>query len=239
MWLQVKFKDGLVWAECDENGQLAAKSGRVAIRYQNSSTARIYQAALANIKPLAGSVPENGPAAGPSAPQKFGKAGMRTAAQASKANMHAQNMIGLLPDDTIICYVDGASRGNPGQAACGYLVKWPQGGRQVSKGVYLGRETNNFAELMAVKLALGVLVENSVSREANVAFLTDSKYVHGLFSANWSAKANTELVAEIRSLLKNFPRARFHWVPGHAGVEGNEIVDLLANQALDNAQTTP
>ena len=58
MWIKVKFKEGKVWALCDENGELLTERGRVPIRYQLTAGAKIYQAAAANISEFAGAVPE-------------------------------------------------------------------------------------------------------------------------------------------------------------------------------------
>ncbi len=238
MWIKVKFKEGRVWALCDESGQLLTERGRVPIRYQLAAGAKIYQAAAANISELAGAAPEESadPPAG-AAPATFGKAGQRSGSQAEKAALHAKNLLSLLPDDTIICFTDGASRGNPGAAAAAFMIKWPadMDKKSIKDGRFLGENTNNFAELTAVKMALTCLKGAKIPAGQNIAILTDSKYVHGLFTSSWQAKANSELVSEIKMLLKNWPKARFHWVPGHAGVEGNEIVDALANEMLDKA----
>ncbi len=241
MWIKVLFKEGRVFAECDENGELLVTRGRVPIRYQLSVGAKIYQAAAANITPLKDARPERAeePAnMGEAAPKEaMGKAGSRTSLQAERALMHAKNMLSLLPDDTVICFVDGASRGNPGAATAGLMITWPRAmnKERLLRGVYLGQNTNNYAELMAVKLTLTILAESALPKAQNVAIFTDSKYVHGLFTQNWTAKANSELVGEIKELLKKWPKARFYWVAGHAGIEGNEIVDKLANEALDQA----
>ena len=45
--------------------------------------------------------------------------------------------------------------------------------------------------------------------------------------------ANVEEWKKIDKLLANFPDAHFEWVKGHANHPGNEFVDGLLNQYMD------
>ena len=67
-----------------------------------------------------------------------------------------------------------------------------------------------------------------------VNILTDSQLVVGIFSQNWKARANLELVMEIRDLLKEFPQLTFAYVRGHNGNQGNELADSLAQEAAES-----
>ena len=53
-----------------------------------------------------------------------------------------------------------------------------------------------------------------------------------MLSKGWKAKANVELVAEVKKALKRLPGVRLLYVPGHAGVAGNERADALARAAV-------
>ena len=64
-----------------------------------------------------------------------------------------------------------------------------------------------------------------------IKILTDSQLVVGIFSQNWKARANLELVMEIRGLVKKFPQLNFGYVRGHNGNPGNELADSLAQNA--------
>ena len=66
-----------------------------------------------------------------------------------------------------------------------------------------------------------------------VKILTDSQLVVGIFSQNWKARANLELVMEIRDLVKAFPQLTFAYVRGHNGNQGNELADSLAQKAAE------
>jgi len=101
--------------------------------------------------------------------------------------------------------------------------------------------TNNRMELTAVIRALEALKRPVV---ANV--YTDSEYVRrGIteWLAGWKVRGwrtagrkpvkNQDLWEELDALAARH-RIEWHWVPGHAGVPGNERADLLANRAIDS-----
>lgn len=59
-----------------------------------------------------------------------------------------------------------------------------------------------------------------------------------MLSQNWKATKNTALIAGIKAKLAkrcNTCRVSIHWVAGHAGVEGNEIADELANKGVSGS----
>ena len=62
---------------------------------------------------------------------------------------------------------------------------------------------------------------------------TDSQYVIGVLAKNWKAKANQELVAELKSKVSRFEKVVWHWVRGHEGVDLNEECDELARLAIE------
>jgi len=51
---------------------------------------------------------------------------------------------------------------------------------------------------------------------------------------NWKAKANVELIADIKALLEGFTSLSILHVKGHSGDIGNELADELAVRARDN-----
>ena len=63
---------------------------------------------------------------------------------------------------------------------------------------------------------------------------------------NWMAKgwvnsqgkpvANRKLWEQLHALASEFDDIRFHKVKGHAGLEGNERADELANHGMDEVQ---
>jgi ribonuclease HI len=138
-------------------------------------------------------------------------------------------------------YTDGACRGNPGP---GGWAAWLSVGRHEKE--ISGAEpltTNNRMELTAVIRALETL-----KRPAPVRLYTDSEYVRrGVLEwlASWKARGwrtadrkpvkNQDLWERLDELCARHD-IEWHWVPGHAGVPGNERVDRLANAAIDALQ---
>jgi len=130
-------------------------------------------------------------------------------------------------------YIDGSSKGNPGPGGAGIVIKDVSTQEILSThGIPLGHVTNNQAEFLALQHALIELKRRSLS-EHPINILTDSQLVVGIFSQNWKAKANLELVMEIRNLLSDFPKLSFGYVRGHNGNHGNELADSLAQAAAE------
>lgn len=128
----------------------------------------------------------------------------------------------------VIIYTDGACTGNPGPMGIGAVIMDGKERTEISE--FLGIGTNNIAELTAIKRALESLPADDRKRLIKVH--TDSSYSIGLLTKNWKAKANTELVAELRALVKGFPKLQFVKVKGHSGIPENERADQLAVAAI-------
>lgn len=128
----------------------------------------------------------------------------------------------------ITVYCDGGARGNPGPAAYGFVVK--KNGQIIKSGSgYLGKNTNNFAEYMALIEAL-----NWLSREYkknDLKIFLDSKLVVSQLSGLYKVKSSTirELVFQVRQLEPIFGRISYH----HIGREQNKEADKLVNLELD------
>lgn len=132
------------------------------------------------------------------------------------------------------------------KAAWAYLIVNESNGQTFNgtKGT-LGA-TNNQMELTALKEALYKLVELKYNTE-DLLFRLDSKYVLDPIQtsdlAKWQANnwrrsnnqpvANVKIWQDIFKLLQVFPYAKFEWVKGHNGQHGNEFVDGLLNQTMD------
>jgi ribonuclease HI len=130
-------------------------------------------------------------------------------------------------------YIDGSSKGNPGPGGAGIVITDASTQKILDTlGIPLGHVTNNQAEFLALKHALLELQRRGLSEHSN-KILTDSQLVVGIFSQNWRARANLELVVEIRNLLKEAPQVTFAYVRGHNGNPGNEFADSLAQKAAE------
>jgi ribonuclease HI len=125
-------------------------------------------------------------------------------------------------------HIDGASRGNPGEAGFGIHVAAPDGGTAVGLYGYLGRATNNVAEYQALIHALRYALGRGARR---VRVFSDSQLVVRQIEGSYRVKHPDMLPlhAEAKALLARFEEARVSHVPR----ERNRDADRLANLALD------
>lgn len=138
----------------------------------------------------------------------------------------------------VVMYTDGACRGNPGPGGWGVVLNY-QGNRKTLHG-YAAETTNNRMELTAVIEGLRAL-----KRACTVEIHTDSKYVmQGIndWIDNWKRNGwktaakkpvkNHDLWQLLDAEVAGHD-IEWNWVPGHSGIEGNELADQLANDAID------
>jgi ribonuclease HI len=124
--------------------------------------------------------------------------------------------------------VDGASRGNPGEAGFGVHVASAAGEPIAGLYGYLGKATNNVAEYQALLHALRFALERG-AREVSV--YSDSELLVRQLEGRYRVKnpGLLPLFREAQSLLARFDRAHVKHVPR----EANREADALANKAVD------
>lgn len=133
----------------------------------------------------------------------------------------------------IIIHTDGGSRGNPGPAACAFVVE--QDDKEIYKAAkYLGKQTNNYAEYEGVILALAWLNSQSLvtNHQLLITFLLDSELVVKQINAVYRVKDENlrNLFFEVLLLIKKYDsKIVFKNVPR----EKNKVADLLVNMELD------
>jgi ribonuclease HI len=232
-WKRHMLRDQQIWAEVDAAGNLVTdEGGRVAVVYKRDANAKIYRAGARNLGAVANAAvePDLGPA--PTSSSESGTPAARSPAPAARASSSGSRRpaaganLGPAAADTVHVWTDGACTGNPGPAGIGVVVI--DGDKRREHSEYLGPGTNNIAELTAVLRGLDMVGDP----QRPVRVYTDSSYSIGVLSMNWKAKANVELVAEIRDRLRAFPRLAFVKVAGHAGIPENERCDELARNAI-------
>lgn len=124
---------------------------------------------------------------------------------------------------------DGGSRGNPGVAGYGALVRDPHTGALLDIDAQpLGKASNNVAEYSG--LIAGLRLARAIDPEASVHVKMDSKLVVEQMSGRWKIKHADmqKLAAEAKSLLPP-GQVTYEWIPRAR----NKDADLLSNEAMD------
>ncbi|MEW1958021.1 bifunctional RNase H/acid phosphatase [Kineococcus sp. NPDC059986] len=125
---------------------------------------------------------------------------------------------------------DGGSRGNPGPAGFGAVVKDATTGEVLAEvAESIGRATNNVAEYRG--LIAGLRAAQAIDPDARVEVRMDSKLVVEQMSGRWQVKhADMRVLAqEARSLAGS--HVDYGWIPRAQ----NSHADRLANEAMDAA----
>ncbi|MDD2701817.1 MAG: ribonuclease HI [Sideroxydans sp.] len=141
-------------------------------------------------------------------------------------------------NDVVDIYSDGACKGNPGIGGWGVLLRAKGKERELCGGE--AHTTNNRMELMAAIAALETL-----TRPCKVRLHTDSKYVlqgitewlpgwkqRGWKTASKQPVKNDDLWRRLDEAVTRH-HIEWVWVKGHAGHEGNERADALANRGIE------
>ena len=130
-----------------------------------------------------------------------------------------------------IAEADGGSRGNPGPAGYGAVVRDAADDLVLAERADgIGRETNNVAEYRGLIAALEAALELGITE---LDMRMDSKLVVEQVSGRWKVKhVNLQpLAARARALADKFEQITFTWIPRAQ----NSYADRLANEAMDAA----
>lgn len=140
--------------------------------------------------------------------------------------------------EVIEIYADGACKGNPGPGGWGAWLRYGKHEKELFGGEL--ETTNNRMELTAVIRAL-----EQLKRPSRVRLCTDSQYVqkgisewiHGWKARGWKTASKEPVKnADLWRMLDEVSskhEVEWLWVKGHAGHEGNERADELANRGVD------
>lgn len=125
-------------------------------------------------------------------------------------------------------YFDGASRGNPGPAAVGWVIV-TSNGIAAEGGERIGRATNNQAEYEALVKALQAARDYGFDE---LEIRGDSELIVKQVTGAWNTNDPElrEKRVTVRELLSGFD----DWSIEHVPREINDRADDLANEALDN-----
>jgi broad specificity phosphatase PhoE/ribonuclease HI len=132
----------------------------------------------------------------------------------------------------LIVEADGGSRGNPGPAGYGALVKDALTGQVLDEiAESIGHATNNVAEYRG--LIAGLRAAAALAERASVEVRMDSKLVVEQMSGRWKIKHPDmiPLALEAREAARDLGSVRYTWIPRAQ----NSHADRLANEAMDAA----
>lgn len=123
---------------------------------------------------------------------------------------------------------DGGSRGNPGPAGFGVVVRDADGQDLVTFGDFIGHATNNVAEYRGLIAGLNKALELKARR---VDVYGDSELVVRQMKGEYRVKNEglRPLFEQAQTLVRKFDKARFT----HVRREQNKLADKLYNRAID------
>lgn len=125
-------------------------------------------------------------------------------------------------------YVDGGARGNPGPAGAGVVILTATGEPVHEAAYFLGSQTNNFAEYVALIRALERAARTGPK---SITIHSDSELLVRQITGDYQVKAANlrPLFEQVQVLLLKVPR----WQIRHVRREQNRRADELANLAMD------
>ncbi len=131
--------------------------------------------------------------------------------------------------DAVTLYTDGASRGNPGNAAWAYVIV-RDGTVAASRSGFIGTATNNVAEYHAI---INGLAAAQAFTSGRLEVRSDSELVVRQLTGRYRITKEhlADLAGEVRQRVRNFTEVRFESVPReHPCIQ---IADRLCNETLD------
>jgi len=134
----------------------------------------------------------------------------------------------------VVVEADGGSRGNPGRAAYGALLRDAVTGEVMGEACQtIGVETNNVAEYRG--LIAGLQLAGAFAPDAAVEVRMDSRLVIEQMAGRWKVKhpAMRPLAVAARALARRVDT--WTWIPR----EQNKAADTLVNAALDGLRDEP
>jgi len=131
--------------------------------------------------------------------------------------------------DSIVAYIDGGSRGNPGPAGYGVAINDAAGHRIAELSDYLGVQTNNFAEYSALLAVLEYAVKHG---HKALKVVSDSELLVKQMRGEYKVRNETlqQMAHEARELIRRLESFQIR----HVLREQNREADGLANRAMDS-----
>ena len=165
--------------------------------------------------------------------------------QVSNGTADATPKAGHSPQDAVI-WTDGSCIGNPGKGGWAYVITGRNGSPIAQRSSSSKQTTNGRMELVAIAEAL----EDANGQYGAIEIRSDSKYIVDAFNKGWlsgwqrngwrtaakQAVKHQDLWQRIlQAIASHGAEVKVAWVKAHAGHEGNELADRMANAAARNA----
>jgi len=130
--------------------------------------------------------------------------------------------------------IDGGSRGNPGPASYGVVIRDPRGQVVAKLKKYIGRSTNNVAEYYGLIAALDYAQQHSIRA---LRIESDSELLVRQMRGQYKVKSPElrPLYERARKMVQTFDTFKID----HVYREQNAEADALANEALDETSGRP
>ncbi|MDK2896542.1 MAG: ribonuclease [Candidatus Atribacteria bacterium] len=127
----------------------------------------------------------------------------------------------------IFGFIDGASRGNPGESACAFVLCNRQGELLFQCARRIGRATNNQAEYQALLGLLAKVIELGINE---VTVFSDSQLLVRQISGAYRVQSPQlkPLYREVLNQVKKLTDFNIYHIPR----EQNTLADQLASQVL-------
>jgi probable phosphoglycerate mutase len=147
------------------------------------------------------------------------------------------NLFGDVPQpagDWFTAHCDGGSRGNPGPSAYGAVIEDAHGRVVARLSMFLGRQTNNYAEYSGLLAVLRWALENGAKR---LRVVSDSELMVKQMKGQYKVASPglRPLWEEAKRLAARFDRFEMR----HTLRGGNQEADRLANEAMDKGMGRP
>ncbi len=133
----------------------------------------------------------------------------------------------------LIAFTDGASRGNPGEAAIGIVIKSEDNTTIETHKKYLGTTTNNIAEYTALLQCVEIIKNSETLGCTELVVHTDSELIARQMNGEYKVK-DAGLNVLFQKVKIALATVQFKFSIRHIPRSFNKEADALANEAIDS-----